>query len=249
MNEQYIHKMPHTVLYSETDARGLISLPAIFSLFQEGALLHAEQLGFGASYCQQEGLMWVLSRLMLELDAFPRHRSRLELHTWPKKPQGPFALRDFRIIDEDGTTLARATSSWLLLKLETMRPVRPQPLFAPYPLETLGDALSDPAGKISEDDAACKCELEVEARYSDLDQNMHVNNTRYVRWFLDCFSPNDMKHDGNLRFCINYLKEASFGDRIRLCRYDSHSSSTVRGFLKDGSQSFTARMWLPKSLL
>ncbi|MFW6207177.1 MAG: acyl-ACP thioesterase domain-containing protein, partial [Spirochaetota bacterium] len=70
IKEEYTYQMPHTVLYSETDARGRLSLPSFFALFQEAALLQAEQLGFGETYCTQEGLMWVLSRLLLEVDTF-----------------------------------------------------------------------------------------------------------------------------------------------------------------------------------
>jgi len=244
MNEEYIYTMPHTVLYSETDARGLLSLPAFFALFQEGALLQAEKLGFGDSYCKDEGLMWVLSRVLLEIESFPAHRSRIRLHTWPKKPKGPFAIRDYKITSEDGTAYANATSSWLLLNFETMRPVRPQPLFGQLPVDELGDALQETAPKVSGEDSACNREIEVTARYSDLDQNDHVNNTRYVRWFLDCFTPEEVTPERNLRFSINYLQAAAFNNRVRLCRHDSDSHTTVRGYLADGSETFAAKIYL-----
>ncbi len=246
MNEDYIFKMPHTVLYSETDARGLLSLPAFFSLFQEAALLQAEQLNFGETYCNEKGLMWVLSRLLLDIRTFPCHRDKVRLKTWPKKPQGPFATRDFIIESEQGEPQARATSAWLLLDTSTMRPVRPQPLFAPYPLDELGAALDEPASKVTAEEIDCSKEIGVTARYSDLDQNMHVNNTRYVRWFLDCFAPEEVTPDGNLRFLINYQKAASYNDQVTLCRYDGEKYSSVRGYLADDSETFAARIWLHK---
>lgn len=137
----------HTVMYSETDARGVLSLPSFFALFQEAALLHAEELGFGETYSKQENLMWVLSRLLLEIDAFPKHRDRIRLSTWPKQPQGPFAIRDYILESEEGTVCARATSSWLLLKLDTMRPIRPQTIFANLSMEGIGLAVEGTAPK------------------------------------------------------------------------------------------------------
>ncbi|HKK65194.1 MAG TPA: acyl-ACP thioesterase domain-containing protein [Clostridia bacterium] len=244
MNEEYIYSMPHTVIYSETDARGLLSLPAFFALFQEGALLQAEKLGFGESYCKKEGLMWVLSRVLLEIESFPAHRSQIQLLTWPKKPKGPFAIRDYKITSENGTAHANATSSWLLLNSETMRPVRPQPLFSQLPVDKLGEALAETAPKVSGADSECSRELEVTARYSDLDQNNHVNNTRYVRWFLDCFTPEEVTPDGNLRFSINYLQAAAFNDRVKLCRHDSGTHTSVHGYLDDGSETFAAQIRL-----
>ncbi len=236
--------MPHTVLYSETDARGRLSLPSFFALFQEGALLQAEQLGFGDSYCSQQGLMWVLSRVLLEIDSFPAHRDELQLSTWPKTPQGPLANRDFLLQSSDGATFARATSAWLLLNTATMRPMRPKELFAPFPLDQLGDAIAAAAPKINGADTECSRELEVIARYSDLDQNDHVNNTRYVRWFLDCYSPEEINAVENLRFSINYLQAAAYKDRVKLCRRDSDSQSTVFGYLDNGTPTFSAEIQL-----
>ncbi len=243
-NTKYIYTLPHTVLYSETDARGLLSLPAFFSLFQEAALLQAEELGFGETYCMSENLMWVLSRVLLEIRAFPAHRQELQLKTWPKPPRGPFAARDFLIESDTGAVFARATSAWLLLNAETMRPVRPQRLFKDYPLHELGDVLPEDAAKVSDEETDCGKELEVTARYSDLDMNNHVNNTRYVRWFLDCFEPSEVTPEGNLRFLINYRKAASYNDRIKLCRHDAEGHSSIRGYLEDGSETFAARIWL-----
>ncbi len=245
MNKQYIYSMPHTVLYSETDARGLLSLPSFFSLFQEAALLQAEELGFGETHCLREGRMWVLSRLLLEIESFPSHRSRIELNTWPKKPKGPFANRDFLIRSEAGGVMAHATSAWLLLDAESLRPVRPQPLFEKFPLDGLGEALPGTAPKIAAPSGECGKELDVTARYSDLDQNRHVNNTRYVRWFLDCYDPEEIAPVGKLRFAINYLSSATFGNKVRLCRTDAGGVSTIRGFLEDGSETFSAQISLP----
>jgi acyl-ACP thioesterase len=215
-------------------------------LFQEGALLQAEELGFGESHCILEGRMWVLSRLLLEIESFPAHRSRIELSTWPKKPQGPFANRDFLIRSEEGRLMARATSAWLLLDVKTLRPIRPQPLFEKFPVEGLGEALTGTAPKIPVPSAECGMELNVTARYSDLDQNRHVNNTRYVRWFLDCYGPEEIAPVEKLRFSINYLSAATFNDKVHLCRTDADGFSTIRGFLEDGSETFSARISLPE---
>ena len=242
MNKIYTYSLSHTVLYSEIDARGLLSLPSFFSLFQEAAVLHADALDFGTEYCKREGLMWVISRLLLDIQSFPEHRSQIKVVTWPKAPKGPFASRDFVVKTEDGEKLAVATSSWLLLDTKNMRPVRPQKLFAGYPFEELGEAIEGAAPKIGDKAEECDSELDVVVRYSDLDQNMHVNNTRYVRWFLDCYAPEEVTPKGNLRFSINYLQAASYGDYVKLCRFDGDSHSTVRGFRGGGEETFAAQI-------
>ncbi len=244
MKSEYRYRMNHTVIYSETDARGLLSLPSFFALFQEAALLHAERLGFGETYCEREGRLWVLSRLLLEIDSLPSHREEILLETWPKRPQGPFANRDFQLIGSDGQIHARATSMWLLLDSSTMRPVRPQSVFADFPFDELGEVIAGTAPKVSADGEGRESELNVTVRYSDLDQNNHVNNTRYVRWFLDCYTPEEILNTRSFKFLISYQRAAEFNDSIRLLRHDWSGSSTVRGYFEDGSESFAARIWL-----
>lgn len=247
MKSAYRYRMDHTVIYSETDVRGFLSLHSFFALFQEAALLHAGVLGFGEEYCMREGRMWVLSRLLLEIDTLPRHRERISLETWPKRPQGPFATRDFRLIGENGETHAKATSMWLLLEGESLRPVRPQTIFADYPFDEMGEILTGPAPKIGADGEGRESRLDVVVRYSDLDQNQHVNNTRYVRWFLDSYRPEEILPTRGLTFLINYQRAAAFGDRLHLLRRDQDGFSTVRGYFEDGSESFASRIWLAPS--
>jgi acyl-ACP thioesterase len=138
--------------------------------------------------------------------------------------------------------MARATSAWLLLNAESLKPLRPGPLFEKFPLAGLGEAIPGTAEKIGGEKGEAALELEVSALYSDLDQNDHVNNTRYVRWFLDCYRPGEVASVEKLHFSINYLQAAAFNDRLRLRRCDSQTYSTVRGFFEDGTESFAARI-------
>jgi acyl-ACP thioesterase len=124
-----------------------------------------------------------------------------------------------------------------------MRPVRPQPIFEPYPLAELGEAIAGEAVKIGASERECSRELQITARYSDLDQNDHVNNTSYVRWFLDCYRPEEITPSGRLRFAVNYLQAASYGDLVRLCRQDGEAESTVHGYLDSGAEAFSAQIW------
>lgn len=242
MHEQY--HLDHTVIYSETDLRGYLSLPAFFSIFQEAALLHAEDLGFGESYCSEAEKMWVLSRLLVKIESFPTHRTKLNLRTWPRQPKGPIALREFILEGDDGKMYAKVTSSWLILDTKTMRPSRPHELFSSLNTEPLGTALEEDAPKLPKScEGDCKRKLEVKARYSDIDQNQHVNNTRYIRWFLDCYDPEEIVSKRSFNFAINYLKAAEYGDTLKLERYDVEESSFVLGLHEDGTIAFSAKVW------
>ncbi len=227
----------HTVIYSETGIRGLMTLPAISALFQEAALLQAEVHGFGESYCREEGRMWVLSRLQTEIVRLPGHRESIVVETWPKVPQGPLARRDYRILDSSGAEIVRATSGWMLLDTSSLRPVRPQAVFEKFDFSAAGEAIPGTAGKIPPS-GDIRSELEVTARYSDLDQQGHVNNIRYLRWATDCYAPEEINRVEPSGFAVSYAKSAAWNDRVLLQRSDAEGSTTVRGILSDGSESF-----------
>ena len=237
------YRFSHTIIYSEANAAGHLALPAYSSLFQEAALLQAEVLGFGDSYCRREGRMWVLSRLHVKFERLLAHRERISVETWPKAPRGPLAMRDYLIRDEAEGICARATSSWLLLDTATMRPVRPQQVFKEFDFSEAGDALVESAPKVQvAADAVLHSEFTVTARYSDLDAQDHVNNTRYVRWLLDSFSPADLNHREPVEFIINYSRAAAWQEGLRIQRFDHHGTAIVRGLLENDEESFAAEL-------
>ncbi|WP_319559566.1 acyl-ACP thioesterase domain-containing protein [Marispirochaeta sp.] len=235
------YSFSHTVIYSEIDARGQLALPSFSAIFQEAALLQAEVLGFGESYCADEGRMWVLSRLRVEFDRLPVHREEIRVETWPKEPQGPLARRDYRIFGANGDLCARATSGWMLLDTASMRPIRPQQVFQDFDFSGVDEAVEGSAPKVPGCEGK-ESSVVVTARYSDLDQNDHVNNTRYVRWVLDCFTPEEFDGHEMTGFDINYTRAAGWNDTVTLKRCDKPCVTTVRGYLEDGNESFAAML-------
>lgn len=243
MAQELHYRFSHTVIYSETDIGDSLSLSACSSLFQEAAMLQAEALGFGDTYCRREERMWVLSRLQLKTERPVVHREEISVETWPKPPRGPLAMRDYLIRDGSGGVCARATSSWLLLDTATMRPVRPQQLFDSFDFTGAGDALEASAPRVQPvTGLEPASEFTVTARYSDLDAQDHVNNTRYVRWLQDSFAPDELDGLYPAEFTVNYSRAAAWQQVLRIQRFDHDGRSVVRGVLESGEESFTAEL-------
>ena len=73
--------------------------------------------------------------------------------------------------------------------------------------------------------------------YSDVDQNMHMNNTRYPDMYSN-FLP--LKNKMITRINISYLNEAAISDKlqiIRACQNDVFFFRTVRGDGKVNSEA------------
>ena len=64
-------------------------------------------------------------------------------------------------------------------------------------------------------------------RYSDIDRNQHMNNTRYLEWVDDLFSAGFHRTHTLREILVDYLKECQEGDTLDL-RYGIWDDNTVQ---------------------
>jgi len=206
-----------TVHTFEVDTHGRASIQSLCAFLQEAAGRNAEQLGVTVPQLMEHGLTWVLSRLLVRLYAYPRWWQKLVIETWPAGFHRLFALRDWRIF-RGQELLGEATSAWLMVEVESRRPVRPQnhgdwasrvhPERAiPLTLEKLGESEQAPGrGPVHEGEFA--------VRYRDLDMNGHANNISYVDWLLECLPFGLREGHAVSELELNFLVELGAGDRL-----------------------------------
>ena len=234
---------------TDTDQRDRLHMHALFSLMQEAAALHAEHLGFGAEQFDPQGITWVLLRVSVRMDSFPAWKERFTIETWPSGTDRLYGLRDFRFFREDGTSAGVATTTWLVVDTATRRPRR----FVPPAAEGETTAADTPvdrslpfdAPKVDADEAmaAANPVLRHVCRASDIDRNLHVNNTRYIAWCLDALQTAEGDPDPVVGIDMNYLFELRLSDEALLfVGTPSDGAVLVEGRRSDGSPVFRARL-------
>jgi len=210
---QWVWTDQYLVTSYDVDVHGKTPLPAIARFFQETAYNHANHLEFGYEHLKSKNLFWVLSRLSIRMEKYPSWRDHISIRTWAAGIDRLFALRDFLVFDEQGQTLGRATSSWLILDQEKRRPQRQDLLKERSRFFPKERVLEENAAKIPFVENA-RVGYPFPVRYSDLDLYNHVNNARYMQWIIDGF-PIDILYRYRLtHFEINFLAEARMGDQI-----------------------------------
>jgi acyl-ACP thioesterase len=203
------------VRYHEVDQQGAVRLPVVMTWLQDAGIEHAAQLGVAVSDLTQLGLIWVLSRLTLELNHYPRGGQQVLVRTWPVTREGLFSVRDYQLLDSGGQQIGQATTSWAVLDLKTRRPVKISDHLPAYPLRPVR-ALADPFSTLPMLEQ-CSSALELPVLRADLDPNRHVNNTVYAGWALEA-APNEVAdHCRPYRLEIGFRAEALYGDTIRSC--------------------------------
>ncbi len=190
-----------------------IRMSSLCSYFQEVAGKHATHLDVGYKFVQQSGLVWLLSRLYMQISKLPGWGQEFDLETWPLGTERIFYRRDYRLLVEKDT-LITATSWWILLDLKTRKPTM-------LPLNE--DVLKANQGQYSMQmpsegfPAVSSGETMIHtARYSDLDQNRHVNNARYVEWIFDLLDQELLEKKSPSLFAIEYKQEVKSGDTVEL---------------------------------
>jgi acyl-ACP thioesterase len=202
----------YTVQYYETDQCGFARPIALLNYLQSAAGEHAALLGVAVADLRKSGHTWVMSRLHLAMERYPRGGSTVRIRTWPATRKTLFTVRDFELFDMKGALIGRATTSWAVLNLKTRRPVKlvdVLPIYYLNPERALDDTFSTlPLFERSE------YELRLPVLRGDLDLNRHVNNTVYAGWALETI-PEEVESTSRLAAIeIGFRAEALYGDTI-----------------------------------
>lgn len=204
----------HTITCYETDAAWRLKPASFMNLAQEAAGRHAVYLGFGYDDLIASNTAWILSRVHVEFLDTPLWREEITLNTWHKGLNRLFFLRDFILTDSEGKERVKATTSWLVMNLETRRLVR-DPKLMEEGTVCLDNAIETPADKVQMPKDAEPVEvLRHVVAYSDIDTNGHANNAMYMQWAMDAVDYEIASQRAVKRFTINYNHEIKVGETV-----------------------------------
>ncbi len=198
----------------EAGTDGKAGIAMICNLLQECAAVHASHLGISFEFMQSRKLAWAVARMGLEIHRRPAVWEKLIVQTWINGTRGPFAMREFEVLDASSVCIARATYAWLAVDTASKKPVRPLELVGGYPpppdrpnLDAALGKIPNPVNPVSSGS--------FRTFKSDIDMHLHVNNTRYIAWIEDALATVGGEHE--VRWLqVNFLAEAFAGDTIEV---------------------------------
>ncbi|MCH5292059.1 MAG: hypothetical protein J1D88_09960 [Treponema sp.] len=257
----------YTVQSHFIDGACRFTLLGMLAKSQDLVSFHFGENRLSIPHLNEHGRTWVVSKQHFEIDEYPLWRDELALQSWMEPVQGPFVTYNYAysfvephgkkltaeqcILNEPVTVqtqllpFLKATSLWILLDVNTLRPVRPtEPEFARFitctekTVQTKFPKLELPEQWHVEQEF-CPTRL-------DIDLNGHVNNLEYIKYIMS-WLPDQVSH-GKLVCTLdtNYLSSAHISDTL-ICRSAIQSESEtqtvvvhsiVRG---DNSEVFRAR--------
>ncbi len=205
---------------------------AIFESMQEVSGMHSHLLGCGRERLIEKNLVWVLSRIEVQMECYPEMGERVTIKTFPMPNKRWFFPRYFVFEDEKGAMLGRAASLWLLLDIITRKMAAPG---------EVAELLPDNSDLIAPMQLpATVTEVQGEEMlfqhtpvYTDLDVNGHVNNTKYVDWLCDALGIETMGQKCLQSICINYDAEVRPHQEISLHLKQNGSEYSLSGIHED----------------
>ncbi len=222
----------------ETDFSKKLKPASFMNYAQYMAEEHAGRLSFGYDNLIENQNVWVLSRIHVVFKEYPIWRDNISLKTWHKGTERLFGVRDFRLKGESGEDMILATSSWLIIDINTRKIQRVDKILSNEDEGVLREsALEESAGKI-EIPSDCKILYSRVVAYSDIDVNRHTNNARYVEWATDALFSISGDSCEIREMTVNFNSECRLGEKIDICAHKNEKNVVIEG-RREGTNIFT----------
>ena len=205
----------HIILPHEADIASLWRLSSAFMVMEDIAGNHATELSLGRLDLLKHNIVWILSKLSIEMTIYPRVYDEITIKTWYASPGRLLIDRFFEFTSATGQLLGAAHSAWVLMDFSTRRVIRPDNSGLTFPDSTTAAPAVAPPSRIRfEGEAPVVCTRNV--LYSDVDANGHVNNSRYIDWICDLTDASIYKEKRISKLNISYISESLSGDNVDL---------------------------------
>lgn len=210
-----VYSTTYETRWHDTDANRVLRPGAILTYFEETADRHIRSVGKSLDDMRDEDKVgFILSRMTMVFYRPVSADVMLTVETWTSEGRGFSTERSFRAkVGEE--IVAEATSMWALMDVEARRPVKIEN--APFEFHHEPPLTLDAPVRVAiPRDLPLAAVGERRIAYSDIDYNMHMNNTRYPDMLCD-FMP-DMAGKRMSRVTMSFVREAALGHTLTVLR-------------------------------
>lgn len=224
---------------SDFDKFNHIKPSAILDLFQDAAGQHANELGVGFDEMLKRSYLWVLTKIRFQILENPIPYQKVIVKTWPLRPNRLSYRREYCIENEHGQRLIVGSSEWVVIHSEKRRFLSVPDLY-PFTDGFYEEVMFEgKMGKVS-DFAGEETYRRVDAGFTELDGNNHVNNTKYANYVLDAVNPGE---ENQLEtFQIDYRKEVLQGTQLRVYHTWQDDTVLAKGQNENGETMFACEL-------
>lgn len=243
----------------QADLTGRLHLNNLVERIQILDSQNSESLGFTNELFEEKNIVWMLiNDYMVFYKNLPRVGDKVIIKTGFGMPKGAKFYREDKIyIDSESehNLIARNSSTWIITDKDTRMVKRPSYIFTKDEYREMSDeTIESPyniedIAKSSKDLGKLERILTYKALFSDLDFNVHMHNTNYIKLAIDAYvmyknaRPDDFHIDFQ-DFNIEYKREVLMDDILELYIYESQQYVYIEGRSQEGELSFLVKFRL-----
>ena len=221
----------YKVRWHDTDAARKVRPSELLVYMQETANRQFESAGRDLDRERDtKKVAFILSRISLDFYSPIRAYEEIEVDTFTCESRGFSFERGF-VIRRGDETVAKGASVWALVNLENSSLLRAESYdvgFENEPRVVTETPLRIKMPKQDEFEYVGKRKIS----YSDIDYNMHMNNTKYPNMLCDFMDIADTEKISGMS--LSYLHEAAFGDEIDVYRVKTDTGYFFKTINNDG---------------
>jgi|GEM_PF-4052464 len=236
-----ISESTHFIPHYETDQQGCLQPFYLCNYFQEQADKQANDMGFGIDDLQDQGCIWALTRMSIQVNSWPLAGHSIGLKTWVQSVGKIISDRSYCLLRNDAV-LIRATSRWACLSGNDHKPV---PI--PGPIGKKMRPIQDPEyvfslAKLPPCKGSLMDTLSLKVSYDEIDRQNHVNNAHYVRWSLNPLTSSIREQKELVSLDMNFLNESFEEDELTMVIRESGDHSYDHEILNPSNEKVIFRM-------
>lgn len=195
------------------DCFGRLKPSVILMYAQEVAGMHCTELSCDYDTLLKRHLFWAVARHSVQVTRLPKLGEKIRVETWPMPTTRTAYPRSMVAYDEAGNECFRSISLWVLMDTDTRNMILPGKSGISVVGTIRGGELPAPSCLVVR---PLGSESSRYVRFTDLDRNGHMNNTRYLEWIADLLPSSFYAGHSIREFTVSYLSEAREGQLLNL---------------------------------
>ncbi|GAB2022725.1 acyl-[acyl-carrier-protein] thioesterase [Pseudolactococcus yaeyamensis] len=234
----------YTVPYYESDANGNMKLPSLFNIALQVSGEQSHTLGVSDDWLKETyHYGWVVVEYDVTIHRLPRFSEEMTIETFAKSYNKFFCYRDFIFYGETGEELLTINSTFVLIDISSRKVVHVEDdIVALYQSEKISKIIR---GHKYTDLSATSLEKNYHVRFNDIDQNGHVNNSKYFDWMTDVLGYDFLSSHVPSKIHLKYSKEVLYGATVT-SRVDLVGLQSFHDIASEGKHAQAEMTWREK---
>lgn len=224
---QGLYKKKHTVKYHEINATGHIRVNVLGLLVQQVAIEHVQLMNKGYEALLKQNKVWMMARIVYELYHSPKLNEEISVETWIEHTDRVFSYQNCNFYDSEKRLFAATQTAWIVVDIFRRKVEEVGKYVTDFVQLPVPGAIKTKTRRLKPFATTPQHVVKQHVMFSAIDVIQHVNNTKYIEWFVDSLPDEFLYRTQIETLSINYICETYQGDILDYCYIWSEQSDSV----------------------